>query len=774
VRIERPPRKPGELRANTSASQLKDSATCPRLWWYRKVARIRQKTKPYMALGTKNHKALEEYLTENKPLTDPLLWLGVLHLPPPRSPSVYVEQLVELEIPGSVPLEGYIDVFDLRALASRAGLPRVIDHKFSSNIDLYCMQPSEYDRDPQMVAYGVWACRTTGAPAVILEQHCYQRPPSTPKFEARSDVFTHRHLEEQWAQICVEEAQRQMGWELLPEAAECPGHPAPNHPSCVKYGGCDFVAACTLINGGPAALFAGMGGPTNESKMPQDHEFETAFARLSKADQDYLLASYGKSSAEALASCSSRGSAMGYVNTWLTYPSLETVEQWLRLVPESARGHIIVAALHAGGWTEEPVTKALASARVDPHTRASAVAVIQEFLDTTYAQHAGAPLRGDLAAWGQYLLPKGPASPPDAAPNSTTLPPVPTELVATSIPKLGPAVRDALASAMGLPQGTDPALSAVLAWVARVGEKAAIASVHGFSKSKLDAMREAMGGAAVTAEPKTSTPPPVSIPVPVPPELRTPNANPDPKIVALMDAREERILSNESVGIQNTPSIDTPFGGPTYTAPPPPKQESNFHWDAAAGKWVPTGTRNAVPVVLETASLVPLTAEAVPTYTLAGDRIDAAAFGLAQEDDEGDAEEALDDVLNSVAEGMALDAVTRNEDLNALKHHGIRDAITPRVKPDHYHLPGLPECIELIENKGCNAAMATKYLYRAQNKDGFERQLDLRKAMYYAKREALRSQRWDYPTLESYLSAPEPLDAPVDLLKLAFILSLGL
>ncbi len=669
-----------------------------------------------MALGTKNHKALEEYLTENKPLTDPLLWLGVLHLPPPRSEHVYVEQLVELEIPGSVPLEGYIDVLDLRALADGTGVPRVIDHKFSSDIDLYCMQPSEYDRDPQMVAYGVWACRTTGAPSVILEQHCYQRPPSTPKFEARSDVFTHEHLEEQWAKICVEEAQRQMGWELLPEAAECPGHPAPNHPSCAKYGGCDFKAACTLINGGPAALFAGMGGPTNESKMPQDHEFETAFARLSKADQDYLLASYGKTSAEALAGCSSRGSAMGYVNTWLEYPSLETVEQWLRLVPESARGHIIVDALHAGGWVKEPATKALASPKVDPHTRASTVAVIQEFLDTTYAKHTSAPLRGDLAAWGQYLLPKGPASPPDAAPNSTTLPPVPTELVATSIPKLGPAVRDALAAAMGLPQGTDPALSAVLAWVARVGEKVAIASVTGFSKTKLDAMRTAMGGAAVAAEPKTSAPPPVSIPVPVPPELRTPNA----------------------------------------------------------GKWVPTpvNTRNAVPVVLEAASPVPPAAEPIPTYTLAGDRIDAAAFGLAQ-DDEGDAEEALDDVLNSVAEGMALDAVTRNEDLNALKHHGVRDAITPRVKPDHYHLPGLPECIDLIENKGCNAAMATKYLYRAQNKDGFERQLDLRKAMYYAKREALRSQRWD-PTLESYLEEPEPHDAPVDLLKLAFILSLGL
>lgn len=67
--------------------------------------------------------------------------------------------------------------------------------------------------------------------------------------------------------------------------------------------------------------------------------------------------------------------------------------------------------------------------------------------------------------------------------------------------------------------------------------------------------------------------------------------------------------------------------------------------------------------------------------------------------------------------------------------------------PKHYtsHPSGI-ECIQITEHMGFNLGNATKYIWRADLKNGVE---DLEKAVWYIKREIAKRRRHDKQTINT-------------------------
>lgn len=69
---------------------------------------------------------------------------------------------------------------------------------------------------------------------------------------------------------------------------------------------------------------------------------------------------------------------------------------------------------------------------------------------------------------------------------------------------------------------------------------------------------------------------------------------------------------------------------------------------------------------------------------------------------------------------------------------GPPESSDPVNSPSHYRVPGLPECIEVIEALGLDYHLgnALKYIWRAGRKDPAKEAEDLRKAAFYLNRAA--------------------------------------
>ena len=144
-----------------SVSSMRLFEACPRRWWYRYVAGIKEPTTKAQMTGTVEHEQLAHYLSTGEDVLGEIAQGGRRFLPPPaparREPStVMVEQEMEpaLLIEG-VPLIGSIDLLDIERLGD--GFAHITDHKTSSDPDRWASTPAQLERDIQGIGYAAWA-----------------------------------------------------------------------------------------------------------------------------------------------------------------------------------------------------------------------------------------------------------------------------------------------------------------------------------------------------------------------------------------------------------------------------------------------------------------------------------------------------------------------------------------------------------------------------------------------------------------------------------------
>lgn len=248
---------------NTSPSQIKTHRSCPRKWWFEKIAGWRRPSGDAADLGTRKHAVLEKYFRQEAPLTDPMLLPGLPYLPSPLEIS---PQGVELrinfraeDIP--VPIKGIIDLVDHRN-------GRIIDHKTTSNFT-YALAEEELPHDPQAIMYSRFALAfITEFQALdsITFRLVYYRTRGSYASIMREVTFTRERLRAQWASI-VESSNQMLAHAKLP-AEEVPY----KLTACSAYGGCPYQVQCARCGadtlGSLGALFSA--APSTPSTQPRD------------------------------------------------------------------------------------------------------------------------------------------------------------------------------------------------------------------------------------------------------------------------------------------------------------------------------------------------------------------------------------------------------------------------------------------------------------------------------------------------------------------------
>ncbi|RJS14627.1 hypothetical protein DRW03_34700 [Corallococcus sp. H22C18031201] len=241
-----------------SVSQLKRHKQCPRAWYFAKVLRVPEPTTGAQQVGTEGHAQLEHFLSTGEDVLGAFAKAGS-HLLPSPGPDLLVEQPLDGEPPltaGGIPFTGYIDLVDVRRLASD-GVLRITDHKFTSRITSNAAsaeQLADADTEPglQMVGYGAWALgqadRFPGLRVLELEHLYYQ---TRGQRLAASVVATVpiEHVAREW-QSKVEPQVEAM--KSHAQAARAADVPANYGPACSKYGGCPFMAKC--LSGGSKTM----------------------------------------------------------------------------------------------------------------------------------------------------------------------------------------------------------------------------------------------------------------------------------------------------------------------------------------------------------------------------------------------------------------------------------------------------------------------------------------------------------------------------------------
>lgn len=167
-----------------SASQIDTFLACPRKWAWRYIAKKRGPDHPSAKLGTEMHRLLENYLRDGTPLpfSDPspltreaaaIASPSLVHLPQPKTPGMAVERKFTFKSGDPLPhgpllFTGKVDV-SLSPLATGTSVPKVIDHKSSSNMSRYAKTPDDLEEDPQAILYAYDAMVTYKSKVVDLE-----------------------------------------------------------------------------------------------------------------------------------------------------------------------------------------------------------------------------------------------------------------------------------------------------------------------------------------------------------------------------------------------------------------------------------------------------------------------------------------------------------------------------------------------------------------------------------------------------------------------------
>ena len=246
------------------------SGGCPRKWWYRYVAGLKEPDSASKSSGTALHAEIAAYLRTGVPALSSLAMSG-LHLIPEPGPDLLVEQSIggvaaPILTANRIPLVGFIDCAhdrgtnkggeDVADTRDAPGTVEVIDWKWKRDGSRaeYYIHPLELVKSIQMSGYGEFVRRAFPHVTHVRLSHCY-----FPATRGRPRKVTRLHV--------VDDCAR--SWEYVEGLARSLRHVAAetsadrvdaNTNACGAYGGCPYRGnPCTA---GQQHTMAGLFGET--------------------------------------------------------------------------------------------------------------------------------------------------------------------------------------------------------------------------------------------------------------------------------------------------------------------------------------------------------------------------------------------------------------------------------------------------------------------------------------------------------------------------------
>ena len=225
---------------HVSATQVKMFDRCNRKWWWAYVQKLRTPPSPAMALGTKVHKEIEDYLEgKGSPPEDSIAKSAIPLLDEALSKfeeDILIEQPIEIPVEDTgILFVGRADIVDLGG-----DIPKVIDIKTTSNIVKWGAKPHKLSQDVQMNVYAYAVISSYAPSADMLEvSHLYvqTRGPEKAKFVAVR--LSKSHIEDMWEGV-MDSVHRMV--EVSTE--EFQNFIPANVHACQDFGGCPYMNHC--------------------------------------------------------------------------------------------------------------------------------------------------------------------------------------------------------------------------------------------------------------------------------------------------------------------------------------------------------------------------------------------------------------------------------------------------------------------------------------------------------------------------------------------------
>lgn len=229
---------------HVSASQVGAWDRCQRYWHYTYVQGLKQPPSAAMALGSKVHKSIENFL-KGKPFDEDMnAYVEAVKPHLPKSNALEIEKrILEPTYPGGPEWLGFVDLVDYGVDPIH-----IIDYKTTSDAR-WSKTPTELLVNTQLIAYAkalagkkFYMDRDDYDDTVQLS-HINIVTGKKPKVFMVSVEVTLGHVEDQWTKE-VKKVQEMSACERsVKDVNDLP----PNTDSCMMYGGCPFRGQCGLV-----------------------------------------------------------------------------------------------------------------------------------------------------------------------------------------------------------------------------------------------------------------------------------------------------------------------------------------------------------------------------------------------------------------------------------------------------------------------------------------------------------------------------------------------
>lgn len=274
--------------SRVSATQLKVAQLCPRKWWYERVSDL-PPIPPTAAMlqGKAIHEQVEAWLKEGTRPTDARAAALALQYPAGlirTSPHVHSEREVDLHLELPVPLLGFVDLLDARALPHTV---EVVDFKTTSGWQ-YAKTTEELQEDLQMVPYARWVLEQYRPNAVQVTHVVVHK--ETCEVATTSAMLTPAHVRSVWSDTIVPLAHSMASWATAPAPQAVPAVPG----ACSAFGGCPYASACDRGGGTTTRPFGAM-SRIRSSTVPQPTDGATPMSRLQELIRARSLAAASNS-----------------------------------------------------------------------------------------------------------------------------------------------------------------------------------------------------------------------------------------------------------------------------------------------------------------------------------------------------------------------------------------------------------------------------------------------------------------------------------------------
>lgn len=230
---------------SVSPSQIKTFSSCPRSWWFDKVAGLRppeEEEPEHFAVGTALHKQQEDYYELDK-TPDNESCRYVLGLPgvPSRSVSgILIEEPRNYELrlyAAGIPMRGRID---LRA-PPQDGTFTILDWKSCKNFK-YCKSPEDLARDVQGIVYLKYGFTQYPEAEYGIFKHVYIKTEGVGGKVVPTEALDRNTVDDVYREIekTVERIKQTAGLEVQDDVEF-------DKSACFAYGGCPYQKHCNAF-----------------------------------------------------------------------------------------------------------------------------------------------------------------------------------------------------------------------------------------------------------------------------------------------------------------------------------------------------------------------------------------------------------------------------------------------------------------------------------------------------------------------------------------------